>query len=78
MRQAIEQSQWGRHQAPTIIILDKYDKKEYSPQPPPPPYPNKILIPPIGKQKKLNYITYSQSEQKLTPAHQTLQPLHHD
>ena len=46
MRQAIERSQWGRHQAPTIIILDKWDKRNIH------PHPEKMLIPPIGKSKR--------------------------
>ena len=31
MRQTIVQSQWGRHQAPTIIILNKWDKMNIHP-----------------------------------------------
>ena len=31
MRQAKERSQWGRHRAPTIIILDEWDKRNIHP-----------------------------------------------
>ena len=48
MRQAIEHSQWGHHRAPTIIIPDKWDKINIHP-----PHPNKMLIPPIVKSKRV-------------------------
>ena len=56
MRQAIEHSQWGRHGAPTIIILDKWYKSNIHP-------PSQQNVDPTHREiKQLNYITYYHSE----------------